>query len=138
MGPGKGNLSIGGKANDFHSLVIPGTGGKPDKGGGHAIAIVGYDQLNYYYVDTCAKGMWGSKPGSPIGAKALTCRTARSDRQDSGYTDAANGVYPWVDAVTGRQHVWSVPKAKLYRLMDEWIKGGVYLKYTGGQGHAPY
>jgi hypothetical protein len=96
--------------------------------GGHAIAIVGFDSSNYYYVDTCAAGVW---PGLPT----FGCRAGP---QDSGYTDSREAIFAHVDSATGREHVWSVRKATLYRLLDEWILGGAYLSYGGAPGHAPY
>jgi hypothetical protein len=125
VGLGNHMISVGQKDGSVKRVRSKFHGLEPS---GHAIAIVGYDSSNYYYVDTCAGGIW---PGTA----ALGCR---SGPLDSGYASAADNIYPHVDLVTGREHVWSVPKKYLYRLLAEWNRGSAYLSYRGGRGHAPY
>jgi hypothetical protein len=90
--------------------------------GGHAIALVGYDTNSYYYVDTCAAGRWESY---------MRCRF--------GPRDDISGRYVHTDSLTGLRHVWSISKADLYLLMQNYgVDGGAYLSYTGQPAHSPY
>jgi hypothetical protein len=59
--------------------------------------------------------------------------TWRFGPRDDGHY--GKGIAPWVDAKTGRAHVWSVPKRTLWRLMSEYTYGGKYLAYSGARGH---
>jgi hypothetical protein len=95
--------------SEYHSLAP----------GGHAIAIVGYDGSNYYYMDTCARGSWNG-----------TLKQCRFGEDDGDRT-------PWVDSVGQRAHVWRIPKATLFMLMGEFKWGGAYLAYSGPLGRYP-
>jgi hypothetical protein len=95
----------------FYSLYM-GHDQKSAIDGGHFIAIVGYDEKNYYYLDTCARGTFANGP--------MKCRAG--DPDDSYPNDLYHD--------TSIPHVWKIPQSDMWQLVSEWSAGG-WIKYTG-------
>jgi len=88
--------------------------------GGHAVAIVGYDAANFYYVDTCARGQFD------VGW--VSCRSGPPDGDRSSQQAIRQ---------SGIDHVWRIPRLNLWKLMHEWGLAG-YVWYDGsGSIHSP-
>jgi RHS repeat-associated protein len=102
-----GKWSTYAKWSDYHSL---------DEGplnAGHAIAIVGYDSSNYYYIDTCGQGQFN---GAHVSCRAgpYDDYTGFSYRHGASDTSHIN-------------HVWKISKDDMHQLMYEWTtKPGVH------------
>jgi RHS repeat-associated protein len=85
---------------------------------GHWISIVGYDNDNYYYLDTCPRGDKFAHGGT------IKCRVEGPEDDDEVNLHQGLTI----------PHVWMISKDDLWQLISKW-PGGAWIRYTGAPVH---